>query len=177
MFQTFCPTSCTLLTSTRACSLTYTSTTSLSRAGCSPAMIELYSSTKRTLLCSSAMISVCEKVAEAGVSIHTCERIGCSISTPLGTYRKKPPLQKAACSAVYLLLSTGTHSVIKYFWTISGYSRTAVSRSVKITPCCLSASLSSVRTTVPLSWTISPDRSLISPSGKDCSMADGSVQL
>src|SRR5260370_36585809 len=165
--------SCTLLNSTRALRLAKTSTTSLSRAGSSPATSELYSWTKRTLLCGSAIIRVCEKLADRGVFSQTWAKIGSSISIPCGTYKKKPPVQKAACSAVYLLVAAGTHSVIKYFCIHSGYSCTAVSRSVRITPCCLRSSRNSQRTTLELSWTSRPERSLTSADSNDCSILLG----
>src|SRR5579875_1135858 len=50
------------------------------------------------------MISVCAKLAEPGSSIQTWVRKGSSISTPFGTYRKKPPLQRSMQGSILVTL-------------------------------------------------------------------------
>lgn len=74
-----------------------------------------------------------------------------------------PPLQKAPCSAANLLSLTGTASVMKYCLTRSGCFSIAVARSQKMTPCSARSALSSLKTLLESTWTVSPARRSSSP--------------
>ena len=77
---------------------------------------------------------------------------------------KDPPDQTAEFKAANLL-SVGGMIVLKYSRTRSGYSRRAVSISVKITPCLDNSSRSEPYTTSLSYWAFTPARYFFSASG------------